>query len=238
MTRRKPTLDVRSPATDARIDRRQVLARGAAVLALGSAATMPFATSTLAQAIGGAAAEGLRFQRIQTQFIAALAAPDATSGDNAHEWGLWRLDPGPRGVRLSDYERLRHAGGVAPAGWRFDEGAWWLEEHGLIMEAPEFPLPAGRYMVTGNRAAKSVLTVADRDAAGRQRWSLDDGPTIHDVTHLRCRSAVYTPGPSGACTPAQAQQSDFPVEPGAEMPPVAGCAKQDYAVLLVIGVAV
>ena len=30
----------------------------------------------------------------------------------------------------------------------------------------------------------------------------------------------------------------FPVEPGAAMPPVEGCNKQDYAVLIVIGMMV
>ncbi len=30
----------------------------------------------------------------------------------------------------------------------------------------------------------------------------------------------------------------FPVEPGAAMPPVGGCRKQDYDVLIVIGMAV
>jgi hypothetical protein len=32
--------------------------------------------------------------------------------------------------------------------------------------------------------------------------------------------------------------SAFPVAPGGVMPPVEGCNKQDYAVLIVIGVAV
>ena len=179
----------------------------------------------------------MRFQRIPTQFIAALGEPDATSGDNAHLWGLWRLDPGPRGVSLEHYDRLR-ATGVAPARWKFDADDWWLEEHGLIMEAPEFPLPPGHYMVTGNRDAKSVLTVDAPDADGRQRWALADGATIYDVTHLRCRSARYRPAAAhGSCSPAKAPSSAFPVAPGAPMPPVEGCDKQDYAVLIVIGIA-
>ena len=41
------------------------------------------------------------------------------------------------------------AGGKAPAGWSWDKNDWWLEEHGLIMEKPDFPVPAGRYVVTG-----------------------------------------------------------------------------------------
>src|SRR5262249_52458770 len=72
-------------------------------------------------------------KRIPTQYIAALGEPGATSGTAAESWGLWRLDPGPRGVELSGYETLAKEG-VAPAAWRFDGSDWWLEEHGLIME--------------------------------------------------------------------------------------------------------
>ena len=57
------------------------------------------------------------------------------------------------------------------------------------------------------------------------------------MTHLPCRSALYTPPKGGgACTPASANGKDFPVTPGAAMPDVAGCARQDYAVLFVLGV--
>ena len=46
-----------------------------------------------------AAGEGqTKFQRRSTQFIAALGDPGATSGSGAQSWGLWPLDPGPRGV--------------------------------------------------------------------------------------------------------------------------------------------
>ena len=176
-----------------------------------------------------------QFKRVPTQYIAALAAPDATSGNNAETWGLWRQDPGPRGVRLKAYDRL--VNGVAPAGWHHDKNAWWLEEHGLLMESPDFPMPAGVYLVTGDREITSVLTVQPASADGRQRWELADGATLYDVTHLRCRSAVYTPAKAGgSCSPTAARESDFPVAPGAAMPPVADCAKQDYQVLIVIGV--
>lgn len=213
-------------------DRRAFLAAGAATAAVALSPAALAQSSTRGRDIGP------RFERIRTQFIAALADPGATSGTNAQLWGLWRRDPGPRGVTLDDYERLKTAG-VAPAGWRFDGTSWWLEEHGLIMEAPEFPIPSGRYMVTGNRDAKSVLTIHPAGADGAQRWALEAGATIHDVTHLRCRSARYTPANgSGSCSPANAQQSAFPVRPGAPMPPVEGCDKQDYAVLIVLGVAV
>jgi hypothetical protein len=177
------------------------------------------------------------FRRISPQFIAALGDPQATSGTGAESWGLWRVDPGPRGVTLAGYERLKAAGGVAPARWRFDAADWWLEEHGLIMEAPVFPLAPGRYLVTGQREVTAILTIHPRDRNGSQRWELADGATLHDVTHLGCRSARYTPASAGSCSPAKARQADFPVAPGAEMPPVEGCRKQDYAVLIVFGVA-
>ena len=176
---------------------------------------------------------------IPTQYIAALGDPGATSGTGAESWGLWRLDPGPRGVRLSGYESLKADGGVAPAQWKFDGSDWWLEEHGLIMEQPEFPIPPGRYVVTGGREVTAILTVHPKGDDGVQHWELDRGATLHDVTHLRCRSARYTPAASdNSCSPAKAQMTAFPVAPGGPMPPVEGCNKQDYEVLIVIGMAV
>jgi hypothetical protein len=179
------------------------------------------------------------FKPISVQYIAALGDPGATSGIGAESWGLWRLDPGPRGVRISDYKTLKADGGVAPAQWKFDGSDWWLEEHGLIMEQPEFPIPAGKYVVTGGREMTAVLTVHAKGNDGVQRWELDKGATLHDVTHLRCRSARYTPAMGdNSCSPAKAQMTAFPVVPGGPMPPVEGCNKQDYDVLIVIGMAV
>jgi hypothetical protein len=134
-------------------------------------------------------------------------------------------------VMLHNYDQLQQAGGVAPWGWRFNTSDWWLEEHGLIMEKPDFPLPPGMYMVTGGREVQTVLTVHPD-----QRWELAAGAKLYDVTHLPCRSARYTPADGGACTPARARASDFPVVPGGPMPPVAGCEKQDYAVVFVTAV--
>ena len=181
----------------------------------------------------------VKFKQVPTQFIAALADPSARSGGGAQLWGLWRLDPGPRGVGVNRYERLKSAGGVAPAQWKFDNSDWWLEEHGLIMEKPEFPLSPGRYVVTGDREVTTVLTVHPVDTDGTQRWELADGATIHDVTHLACRSARYTPAANdrAECSPEKAPRSAFPVAPGATMPSIEGCRKQDYAVLFLIGVA-
>ena len=178
-----------------------------------------------------------QFRRVPLQFIAALGEPDATSGSGAEAWGLWPVDPGPRGVKLRQYSQLVEAGGLAPAGWRFDSADWWLEENGLIMESPDFPLSPGQYLVTGDREVTTVLTIFPADDSGESRWELGDGATLYDVTHLGCRSARYTSASGAACSPANAPQDAFRVAPGAVMPPVAGCAKQDYAVLFLIAVA-
>jgi len=101
------------------------------------------------------------------------------------------------------------------------------------MESPTFPLKPGRYLVTGARAITTGLTIESNG-----RWKLDEG-TLYDVTHLPCRSARYNPTGSSDTnvvgSPASANLQDFPVRPGAEMPPIPGTNKQDYAVLFVIG---
>jgi len=180
-----------------------------------------------------------KFRRVPTQFIAALGDPTASSGTGAEHWGVWRVDPGPRGVWLNRFADLEAEDGLAPAGWQQDPSDWWLDENGLIMEKPDFPLPPGKYVVTGEREAVTILTVEESDANGARRWSLDDDVPLFDVTHLPCRSARYTPG-SGpvACSPANISQSLFPREPGSIMPDIEGCERQDYAVLFIIGVAV
>ncbi len=180
-----------------------------------------------------------RFKSAATQYIAALGDPAAKSGTDAATWGFWSLDPGPRGVWTKDYQSLIANGGVAPKGWQFDAKAWWLEEHGLIMEAPQFPLPAGQYVVTGGRDVTSVLTIKPADAAGLQAWSLADGATIYDVTHLRCRAALYrAKGDGPSCSPDKTPTDVFPMSPGVSMPAIEGCSKQDYQVLIVVGMMV
>ena len=194
--------------------------------------------TALGQPAHAAGKEKATFKRIPTRYIAALGDPGANSGHGAQSWGLWPLDPGPRGVWLDRYERLKLTGGIAPAQWRFDSTDWWLEEHGLIMEAPSFPVPPGQYLVTGDREVTTVLTIHPRDKDGNQRWELDDGATLYDVTHLACRSARYTPATGeNSCSPANAKKTAFPVPPGGTMPSVEGCNKQDYSVLIVLGVA-
>lgn len=183
-----------------------------------------------------AAVDFSQFRRIEPQFIAALAAPGATSGNGAQAWGLWPLDPGPRGVELDRLSALQSSSGRAPSGWTFNPADWWLEEHGLIMESPTFPLPAGKYLVTGDRKVTAVLTIEPPDRNGNQRWQLSDGASIYDVTHLGCRAARYKPAAAGnSCSPATVRNTGFPVLPDASMPTVKGCRKQDYAVLIIIG---
>jgi len=207
---------------------RWLLSMGSLMLAAG-----------LQQPVHASGVDLSKFRRIEPQYIAALGDPGATSGSGAQSWGLWSQDPGPRGCKLDRYDQLK-ATGVAPAQWKFDAADWWLEEHGLIMEKPTFPLPAGKYLVTGDRTVTTVLTIQPKDKDGNQRWELADGATLYDVTHLGCRSARYTPSKANktaanACSPANAPTKGFPVTPGAAMPAVNGCHKQDYAVLIVVG---
>ncbi len=177
-----------------------------------------------------------KFRRIEPQYIAALADPGASSGNNGQSWGLWSQDPGPRGSRLDRFDQLKAAGGVTSSGWKFDAADWWLEEHGLIMEKPTFPLPTGKYVVTGDRKVTTVLTIHPKDKNGNQRWELADGATIYDVTHLGCRAARYKPTTANnSCSPAIVPTKGFPVNPEAAMPAVNGCQKQDYPVLIIVG---
>ena len=204
---------------------RQLVSIGSLMLAAG-----------LQQPVHASGVDLSKFRRIEPQYIAALGDPAATSGSGAQSWGLWSQDPGPRGCKLDRYDQLKAAGGVAPSQWKFDAADWWLEEHGLIMEKPTFPLPPGKYLVTGDRKVTTVLTIQPKDKDGNQRWELADGATLYDVTHLECRSARYTPATANnSCSPANARTTGFPVNPGAAMPVVNGCRKQDYAVLIVVG---
>lgn len=175
----------------------------------------------------------------KTQYIAALGDKSANSGNDAQTWGFWSVDPGPRGVWITNYPSLIENSGKAPDGWQFDNASWWLEEHGLLMESPSFPLPAGAYVVTGGREATAVLTVTAPGADGKQGWSLSDGVSLNDITHFACRAAVYTPKTQGqSCSPEKTPTEVFPMTPDISMPNVEGCAKQDYQVLIVTGMMV
>ena len=196
----------------------------------GVAATIAVPTSALASYLP-------KFRRVKSQYIAALAAPDEDRGSGAQNWGIWREDPGPRGVWLKRYEKLAESGGRAPADWQFDNEEWWVDENGVLMEKPVFSIPPGRYIVTGHRTAMSVLTVSEKDETGDMKWRLNFGANLYDVTHLECRAARYQPVADIAkCSPKNVDQSVFPVKPGQAMPAVSGCRMKDYAVLFIIGV--
>ncbi|MCY7308073.1 MAG: hypothetical protein LH632_18450 [Rhodoferax sp.] len=167
--------------------KRRTLVSLAGAAALG--APLGLWTPTLRAADGDRA----KFQRIPTQFIAALADPMANSGGGAQSWGLWPVDPGPRGVALGRFAQLLKNGGVAPEGWKFDSKDWWLEEHGRIMEPAQFPARTGKFLVTGERDVVTSLTIHPVDGNGDSRWELGDRATLYDVTHLGCRAARYTP---------------------------------------------
>lgn len=177
-----------------------------------------------------------KIRRIRTQYIATLAPSGAKSGTGAETWGLWRVDPGPIGVWLRFYQTLQKAGNIAPSGWHFDIDDWWLDENGLIMKTPEFPMPAGKYYVTNGEEHISLLTVEKPNGDGKQSWSLSDDKTIANVTHGPCRSARYTPeGETGTCSPKDADRAVFPLKPGQAPPPVIGCSRKQYGVLIVFG---
>jgi hypothetical protein len=178
----------------------------------------------------------MAFRRVSTMFIAALGDPKASNGTGAELWGLWPVDPGPRGVRLSKFGELAKVK-TAPTGWAFDPKDFWVEEHGLIMEAPIIPIvpvsssSSKKFIVTGDREITTVLTIF-----ANGQWKLDEG-CLHDVTHLPCRSARYI-GDDMSFVPCRNDLSKFPVVPGAIMPSLPTCTSTDYAVLFVTAVGV
>src|SRR5579864_1341468 len=204
---------------------RRLLFTGSLMLAAG-----------LQQPVHASGVDLSKFRRIEPQYIAALGDPGATSGNGAQSWGLWSQDPGPRGCKLDRYDQLKAAGGVAPSQWKFDARDWWLEEHGLIMEKPTFPLPPGQYLVTGDRDVTTVLTIHPKDKDGHQRWELADGATLYDVTHLECQCTRYTPSADKIpWRPENVRNMGFPVRPEGALHAVNSGSKHEYAVLIVVG---
>jgi len=190
--------------------RRSFLASSAAALAYAAVGPLGFITPP-------------GYERVSPlQFIAALGDPEANSGDGADSWGIWETDPGPRGFRQSKYEQVVSGELRAPQ-W-FQEQDFFLDENAIIMPQPSFPLPEGKYLVTGGRLATTGLVVSSDGS-----WKLDSGK-LYDVTHLPCRAARYKNG-----TPSNVRKADFPVAPGGMMPEVPGTDKQDYSVLFVVG---
>jgi len=90
---------------------------------------------------------------------------------------------------------------------------------------------------SGKREITTTLKVHAKASDGTQRWELGDDAALIDVTHMPCRSARYTPlnDSEPNCSPANADLSQWKVSPGSPMPEIMGCHKQDYAVLIVIG---
>ena len=78
------------------------------------------------------------------------------------------VEPRPGSEESTDGQ-LKAAGGVAPARSQFDHIIWWLEENGLIMEPSDFSVPAGKYVVTGNREVVTILTIHPADENSAQR---------------------------------------------------------------------
>ena len=179
-----------------------------------------------------------RIQTIPKQYIAVPLdnrnTAENTHGTGADQWGLWTVDPGPRGVLLQDSRAKRKLAEAqrGPYGWSYNPNDWWLEEHGILMEPPTFPMVPGTYQVTGDQKdVSAILTIEDNGS-----WSLKGGAELQDVVHLPCRSARYTsPSSMSSCRPNLVNPFQFPVGPGATMPSVVGCQKQDYAVLFVTG---
>lgn len=205
-------------------------------LGLFASALLSMMLITSAQASQTTGSSPVKFTPIPTQFIAALGDPGATSGVGAQDWGYWHSDPGKTGVWLSLFPVLKATGGYAPGNWQFDETDWWLDENGLIMQKPVFEIEPGKYIVTGEREVTTTLTVHAKDDQGVQRWELADKATLHDVTHMPCRSARYTPlAGENNCSPSNADISKFKVAPGSIMPDIPGCKRLDYSVLIVIG---
>ncbi|MEM7426597.1 MAG: hypothetical protein AAF441_10905 [Pseudomonadota bacterium] len=195
-------------------------------------------TAGAAQAAGGTV-KHYTFKQVPTMFIASFGEAHERAGDGAETWGIWAKDPGPRGVWLGKFGAFVKQGGVASARWKFDTTDWWVDENGLLMEKPLFPVPPGVYLVTGERETTTILTVHPPDASGNRRWELANGAMLYDVTHLPCRSARYTPASTtDTCSPANIPMSSFPIEPGGKLPKIPGCKTQDFSVLFVIGVAV
>ena len=101
--------------------------------------------------------------------------------------------------------------------------------------AAELSDPAGKYVVTGDREMQAVLTVHPKSDDGVQRWELSDNATLYDVTHCDAARRLFAGRGREFVFPREGAAIVLPGGPGATMPPVEGCNKQDYEVLIVIG---
>ena len=83
-----------------------------------------------------------------------------------------------------------------------------------------------------------MLTIHPADRNGDRRWELDKGATLYDVTTWPAAPRAIHRRRWWFVLAGKRAETAFPVAPGGAMPPVEGCTKQDYAVLIVIGVGV
>jgi len=113
-----------------------------------------------------------------TQFIAAMGDPAANPGARAQAWGLWPVDPGPRGVSLGRFDQTCGAGGHHAAGRR-------MQQAGL--RGPDRDR-GGTQGMMANRSA---------DGARRARFSLRgqprSGTTYHTIDGIRCYHVPLVP---------------------------------------------
>ena len=114
-----------------------------------------------------------QFRRVQTQFIAAAIDPvhgegmKASSGRGTSDWGIWRVDPGPRGVQLREYDRIESTGGVAPKGWKFDKvQALRVEPHRTPCREKQSQTPCGLNAAARERADPRLTLAALCRAVG------------------------------------------------------------------------
>ena len=81
--------------------------------------------------------------------------------------------------RLDHYPQL-NATGVARAQWKFDASDWRLEEDGLIMEKPTFPLTPGDGPAFREGLPQAGLHGTDRrGAAGHSPAAAQCGPAAN-----------------------------------------------------------
>ena len=121
-----------------------------------------------------------------------------------------------KGCRLERFPWLGEEFQSGPS--RLDLFSKWL------VEAPDFPLTPGRYLVTSSWLNTTVLV---QSKSGH--WSLENG-TVFNVTHLPDTDQMRDKG-------AQQQQIHpiFLWNLDQKMPAVQGCVKKGYAVIFVIG---
>ena len=65
-------------------------------------------------------------------------------------WGIWREDPGPRGVHITDWSLLEMMGGLAPSGWTFDSKVTMILVIMMMMDDYNVDLRTGGWRNTAS----------------------------------------------------------------------------------------